>query len=67
MKKDATEWMHTIGLSIIGARYGLNKNSSDVELQAAAERIAGDVKAEQGIVLQDVDGLARAFKRARDR
>ena len=63
---DAAKWADTMGLMMIGANYGLNKNSTEAEFRQAAERIMNDAQAQQGVRLSGADGLAKALKRARD-
>ena len=63
---DAAKWANTVGHMLIGAEYGLNKDSTDADFRRAAEKIAFDAKSQQGVNLSNIDGLAKALKKARD-
>lgn len=63
---DATKWADTMGLMLIGSNYGLNKDSTDADFRRAAEQAIKDVKEQQGVILSNADGLAKAFRRALD-
>lgn len=65
-KIDAARYAETMGKMLIGAEYGLNKNSTDADFLRAAEQIVGDAKTQQGVDLTNTTGLAKALKCARD-